>query len=202
MSQRIEKNSQPGSENANKVDLSVKKSHNTEATHTPESKARAHAEKAEKLEKAKKTIEHQKQKEQKEKHQPVSKKDLEKPHPTAEKKDPSSYTPSQKKSVYKKEIKSVQSHLPRGSRVFSKIVHNPVIEKVSDVTAVTIFRPSALIGGSLAGLIFGIAIYVAAQYYGYIMPNWILVALLIAGALLGLILEAFAKLLTRGKHKH
>jgi len=78
MSQRIENNSQPGSEDANKVDLSVKKSHNTEATHTPESKARAHAEKAEKLEKAKKTIEHQKQKEQKEKHQPVSKKDLEK----------------------------------------------------------------------------------------------------------------------------
>lgn len=104
-------------------------------------------------------------------------------------KDAASYTKAEKKAVYKKELKNVRAQLPRGSRTFSKVVHNPVVEKVSDATAKTIFRPSALIGGALTGLALGVAVYILARYYGYVIPNLTLVLLLVVGALLGVIVE-------------
>ncbi|MDQ5943234.1 MAG: hypothetical protein QG675_2 [Patescibacteria group bacterium] len=104
-------------------------------------------------------------------------------------KSPSQYTKKEKKQAYRKQIKKVQSQLPRGARTFSKIVHNPVIETVSDATAKTIFRPSALIGGSVTGLVFGLVIYLVARYYGYPISTMTLVLLLIVGAILGVIVE-------------
>lgn len=102
---------------------------------------------------------------------------------------PAQYTKQEKKQAYRKEIKKVQSQLPRGSRTFSKIVHNPIIETISDTTAKTIFRPSALIGGSVTGLVLGLIIYLVARYYGYPISTMTLVALLIIGAILGVIVE-------------
>ena len=104
-------------------------------------------------------------------------------------KSPSKYTKQEKRQAYKKEIKKVQSQLPRGSRAFSKVVHNPVIETISDATAKTIFRPSALIGGSITGLVLGLIIYLVARYYGYPISTMTLVLLLIVGAILGVIVE-------------
>ncbi len=98
-------------------------------------------------------------------------------------------TKQEKKQAYRKQIKKVQSQLPKGSRTFSKIVHNPVVESVSDATAKTIFRPSALIGGSITGLVIGLVVYLTARYYGYIISNMMLVGLLIIGAILGVIVE-------------
>lgn len=104
-------------------------------------------------------------------------------------KSPSQYTKQEKKQAYKKQIKKVQSQLPRGSRAFSKVVHNPVVETISDATAKTIFRPSALIGGSVTGLALGLIIYLVARYYGYPISTMTLVLLLIIGAILGVIVE-------------
>ncbi|HMS92736.1 MAG TPA: hypothetical protein PKC05_04565 [Candidatus Saccharibacteria bacterium] len=101
----------------------------------------------------------------------------------------SKYTKQEKKQAYRKQIKKVQSQLPRGARTFSKIVHNPVVEAVSDATAKTIFRPSALIGGSITGLVFGLVIYIVARYYGYPISTLTLVLLLVVGAVLGVIVE-------------
>jgi len=199
MSQRQEKSIKPADKPIKKNDLIIKKPSPNDAIHSPESKMRSSVESAKKLEIAKKTIEQHKQKE-KLNSQPELKNEISKKrHPAAEIKAPVSYTPKQKKAVYKKQIKIAQSHLPAPARVFSKIIHNPAIEKLSDATAKTLFRPSALVGGALFGLIFGIAIYTAAQYFGYIMPNWTLMILLVVGALLGVFLETLSKLLTRNK---
>lgn len=109
-------------------------------------------------------------------------------------KSPSQYTKQEKKQAYRKEIKKVQSQLPKGARTFSKIVHNPVVEAVSDATAKTIFRPSALIGGSVTGLVFGLGIYLVARYYGYPISTLTLVLLLVVGAILGVIVELVVKM--------
>lgn len=103
--------------------------------------------------------------------------------------DAASYTKAEKKAVYKKELKNVRAQLPPGSRAFSKVVHNPVVERVSDATAKTVFRPSALIGGAVMGLILGLIVYIAARYYGYVIPNMTLVLLLIIGAIVGVLVE-------------
>lgn len=107
-------------------------------------------------------------------------------------KSPSQYTKKEKKQAYRQQIKKVQAQLPKGARTFSKIVHNPVVETVSDATAKTIFRPSALIGGSVTGIVFGLVIYLVARYYGYPIPAMTLVLILIVGAILGVIVELIA----------
>lgn len=102
--------------------------------------------------------------------------------------------------MYKREIKNVQSQLPRGSRTFSKVVHNAAVERVSDAAGKTVFRPSALIGGAVTGLILGITVYLIARFYGYVMPSLLLVVLLLVGAILGVIVE-FAVGLFRPKEE-
>lgn len=98
-------------------------------------------------------------------------------------------TKKELQKAYHAQITKVQSQLPRASRTFSKVVHNPVIEKVSDATGKTIFRPSALLGGAIFGLIAGIAIYLVVLYLEYAMPTWVLPALLIVGAIFGVLVE-------------
>ncbi|HEU5187705.1 MAG TPA: hypothetical protein VFT87_04330, partial [Candidatus Saccharimonadales bacterium] len=43
----------------------------------------------------------------------------------------------------------IQKEMPRSSRAFSKVIHNPVIEKTSNIVANTIARPNSVISGSL-----------------------------------------------------
>lgn len=120
----------------------------------------------------------------------------------AENKSPQSrtkrvYTKKESKQAFKREIKNVQKQLPRASRAFSKVVHNTAVEKTSNAVGKTIFRPSALLGGSIIGLLAGATVYIVARYYGYGMPSWMLPSLLIAGTLLGLFAEF---ILTRFSH--
>ena len=42
-------------------------------------------------------------------------------------------------------IKQVQSELPTGNRIFSKFIHNNVVEKTSDIIGNTIARPNAIL---------------------------------------------------------
>lgn len=100
-----------------------------------------------------------------------------------------SFTKREKAATYRKQIKTVQAQLPRASRTFSKVVHNPAIEKVSDAAGKTIMRPSALLGGAVIGLAAGMTVYAVARYYQYFMPSWILPVLLVLGALLGVAAE-------------
>lgn len=110
-------------------------------------------------------------------------------HKSPKAKVPASFTKKEKSQVYRKEIKTVQAQLPRSSRVFSKVVHNAAVEKVSDAAGKTVLRPSALVGGAVVGLAAGITVYTIARYYGYYMPSWLLPILLILGALLGVAAE-------------
>lgn len=103
------------------------------------------------------------------------------------------YTKAQQKAHYKSELKKVRAQLPRTTQVFSKFVHNPAVEKVSDVAGKTVLRPSILIGGAVTALILGIVVYVVAKQYSYMFPSDLLVLLLIVGAIIGLLIELVLK---------
>lgn len=99
------------------------------------------------------------------------------------------FTKKQQRMAYKSEMKKIQSQLPPATRVFSKIVHNPVVETVSDVAAETVFRPSFLITGALGGLIVGGGLYIVAKMQGFILPNSQFIIGFLIGGVLGVVVE-------------
>lgn len=54
-----------------------------------------------------------------------------------------------KKQQYKATMRRVESKLPKYQRTFSKVIHNPTVDAVSNVAAKTVARPSGLAGGAI-----------------------------------------------------
>lgn len=89
---------------------------------------------------------------------------------------------------YKKTLTSVQDQLPKPSRAFSKVIHNPVVEKTSDAIGNTVARPNLIIAGAL-GAIASIIVYVIAKKYGYLLSGTETIALFVVGWVIGAIIE-------------
>jgi hypothetical protein len=89
-------------------------------------------------------------------------------------------------------------------RSFSRVIHQPVVERTSDALSKTVARPSGLLGAGIASfiglmLIFGVAKFAGFQLSGSEMP-----LLLIVGLVSGLFIEWVLKsirsiLVTRAK---
>ena len=58
-----------------------------------------------------------------------------------------------KKITFKKTLSKVQKELPVTERVFSKVVHAPVIDKMSSVGEKTVARPIGILGGGALALL-------------------------------------------------
>jgi len=112
---------------------------------------------------------------------------------------PNPKTDKERNSVYKTELKKIQKDMPIVQKVFSKVIHNSSVEKISETSQNTIFRPSALIAGSIAGLTLGILVYVIAIINNYSLGNLEIFAFAILGAMIGLVIEYIAKSLRHRK---
>lgn len=110
---------------------------------------------------------------------------------------PKPKTKKERDEVYKTEIKQVQAQLSPASRTFSKVIHNKVVEKVSDTAEKTVMRPSALIGGAVLGLVLGLIVYLIARANNYIMGNLEILVLFAVGALVGVVVEMGVKRVRR-----
>lgn len=104
-----------------------------------------------------------------------------------------------KKKAYKKELHRVQSHLPKAQRTFSKLIHTPTIESVSEVGGKTVARPSGLLGGGVAALVGSGALVFASRYYGFSYNYFVFIALLIGGFFVGLLLEIIVRAFIKPK---
>jgi hypothetical protein len=100
---------------------------------------------------------------------------------------------------YKQTVKRVQSELPTGSRVFSKVIHNKVVENTSEVLSSTVARPNAILSGAVAAFILTLATYVTAKTIGYKLSGSETIVAFIIGWLIGLIYDYFRLLLTGKK---
>ena len=90
---------------------------------------------------------------------------------------------------YKETMRYVRRHLTKRERRFSSFIHAPSIEKVSEVSAKTIARPSGLLGGGLVALVGSITVLYIARQYGFEVPNSLFIALFIVGFAVGLVGE-------------
>lgn len=97
---------------------------------------------------------------------------------------------------YRQTIKHVQDELPTLSRGFSKVIHNPVIEKTSEITGNTIARPNAILAGGFMAFALTLIIYVTAKKIGYTLSGFETIGAFVVGWVIGLIFDYFRLLFT------
>ena len=111
------------------------------------------------------------------------------PHNDSE--EPSFATKPQKETAYKQTMRDIQTTMKPTERAFSKIIHNPVVERVSDITGATIARPNALLFGSLFAFIGVLALYMYARYVGFALSGFDTIAAFIIGWVIGQLVDFF-----------
>lgn len=98
-----------------------------------------------------------------------------------------------KKLTYKNTVKQIQKRMSAPSRAFSKVIHNPVIDKASEVSGKTLARPSGVLGGGIA-VVLGLSVsYYSARNAGFELSGSEFIWLLIVGFVLGIIIEWIIK---------
>ncbi|MFZ2544477.1 MAG: hypothetical protein WAW80_00685 [Candidatus Saccharimonadales bacterium] len=106
----------------------------------------------------------------------------------------------QRENTFKSSIKEVQGEMDPTSRLTSKVIHNPLIEKTSDIVGSTVARPNAMLSGSISAFIFVTLFYFIAKNYGYQLSNFETIAAFVIGWVFGLIYDYF-RILIQGNRK-
>ena len=101
---------------------------------------------------------------------------------------PRQITKADRTNSYRKTMEKMQSELPPASRTFSKVIHNPAIEKASEAIGSTVARPNLIIAGAL-GAIASVIVYFIARRYGYVLSGSETIILFICGWVIGAIVE-------------
>lgn len=94
-------------------------------------------------------------------------------------------------------LKKVQKHLPVYQQQFSKFIHKPVVEKVSEGVGATVARPSGLLFAGIFSFTASLAVLTICRYFGYEYNFLIGLASLAGGFIVGLFLEAISKMIKK-----
>jgi hypothetical protein len=90
---------------------------------------------------------------------------------------------------FKQTMSSLQRRLSPASRSFSKVIHNPAVEKTSESLEKTVMRPSVINGALWTAVVVQGFLYFTARHYGFALSGAEIIISLLTGALLGIVLE-------------
>ncbi len=94
-----------------------------------------------------------------------------------------------KDSAYQRNMSRIRRRLPAYQKMFSSVIHQPVIDSISEVSSKTVARPSGLLGGGLMALLGTSAYFYITKHFGYTYnTSWYLMFLL-GGFIIGLAME-------------
>jgi hypothetical protein len=94
-----------------------------------------------------------------------------------------------KNRAYKQTIGLVQAGLPKASRSFSRIIHQPAVARLSEAAEKTVARPKAMLGAGLTATV-GLAVMLFfARRYGFHLSGSEFFVLLGLGWFAGLVLD-------------
>lgn len=99
------------------------------------------------------------------------------------------HTKADKLHSFNATMHHVRSGLKAPERTLSKFIHQPTVEKVSEVAGKTVARPSGVMGATVAAFIGLLSIYGVAKYVGFALSGSEMPLLLIAGFAVGLFIE-------------
>lgn len=117
---------------------------------------------------------------------------------TAEKAEqaPRANTKAARAKAFDTIMTGVQDTLPARSRAFSKVIHNPAVEKASEVAGNTVARPNAILGGSMTAFFVVLAVFLIARHYGYPLSGSETIVAFAAGWLLGIAFDYLRIMIT------
>lgn len=104
---------------------------------------------------------------------------------------------SLKADAYKRTLGRIRTQLSLPSRALSRVVHQPVVDSVSNVAGSTVARPSGIFGGSLVALIGSATLLYMTKHYGFTYNYTVIFVLFVGGFLLGMLLELLIHALLR-----
>jgi hypothetical protein len=105
----------------------------------------------------------------------------------------------EQKASYNQHMKKLQAELPPVQRGFSKIIHNPTVEKASEALGSTIARPNAILAGAVVAFFAVLAVYLIAKHYGYVLSGFETIGAFIVGWVLGILYDFFKVMITGKK---
>ena len=91
--------------------------------------------------------------------------------------------------AFKQFMGKVRKNLSAPEKVASKVFHQPVIEKASEIGSKTIARPSGVLMGSIFSFVISLGTYLLAKYNSYDMSYSVFIMSFIGGFLLGVFVE-------------
>ena len=109
--------------------------------------------------------------------------------------------PSKKevKASYKHRVATLQAELPPVQRSFSKVIHNPAVEKTSEAVGSTIARPNAILAGAVVAFFAVLIVYLTAKHFGYMLSGFETIGAFIVGWVLGVLYDFFRVMITGKK---
>lgn len=123
---------------------------------------------------------------------------LEREASPAEKRDYRPASKAAREASFQKTMQEVRTEMSTPSRAFSKIIHNKVVEKVSEAVGNTIARPNAVLSGALFAFILTLGVYLVAKNLGYPLSGFETIGAFILGWVLGLAFD-FLKIMITGR---
>lgn len=122
----------------------------------------------------------------------------------AEKESKQPHTPTVtkhiKKDAYKKILKKTQKQLNVSERSFSKVIHQPIVDKVSEVSSKTVARPSGILFGGIGAFCGSLIVFLLSKNSGFTYNYMLFILIFIGGYFIGLFIELIYRLLTIKKY--
>ncbi len=94
-----------------------------------------------------------------------------------------------KSTAYRRVIKKTQSQLSTPEKTLSKVIHNPVVEKTSDIAAKTVARPTGILFGGIGAFIGTLVLLYISKRSGFTYNYLVFVLIFVSCYAAGSIVE-------------
>ncbi|OYX39844.1 hypothetical protein B7Z00_00285 [Candidatus Saccharibacteria bacterium 32-50-10] len=121
--------------------------------------------------------------------QPVEKELSKSPEKTKERPRHNRPTKKDLDANFQRSMDHIRKDMSPTSRAFSKIIHNPAVDKISEAVASTVARPNLILAGGLGTLILCTAVYLLAKRYGYVLSGFEAIGTFLLGWAIGAVIE-------------
>lgn len=109
-------------------------------------------------------------------------------------------TKAEREASYNATMKHIRKDMSTPSRMFSKVIHAPAVEKSSEILGSSLARPNAILAGSTSALVLVAITYGIARVFGYQLSGFETIGAFILGWVIGIIYD-YAKIMTSGGNR-